>query len=199
MWTKRTIAAVAVAGLSAGALAGVAVAAGSNDSSKPDELVQGWVSDGTITEQDAQAFDRVREQLQSEREERRAERQAEREIHMAELAAAAGVSADDLVERMRAGETLADIAGDNADAVAELLTTRAQERLAEAQAAIDERVEAFMNGEGRGFGDGFGRGGGPGGGHGMRGGPGGLGAGMGQGLDGGQGAGLGASLSGGSI
>jgi polyhydroxyalkanoate synthesis regulator phasin len=197
MRTKRTIAAVAVAGLSAGALAGVAGAASADDSSTPHELVQGWVSDGTITEQEADAFGRVQEQLQSEREERRAENQAQRAAHLAELAAAAGVSADDLTERMRAGETLAEIAGDNADAVAELLTTRAQERLAEEQAAIPQRVDAFMNGEGRGFGDGFGRGGGPGGGHGMHGGgaPDGQGAGFGAG----QGAGLGASLGGGSV
>lgn len=189
MWTKRTTAALAVAGLSAAALAGVAVAAGTDDASTPDELLEGWVSDGTITQQDADAFDRVRDQLQNEREERRAERQADREAHLAELAAAAGVSADDLVERMRAGETLAEIAGDNADAVAELLTTRAEERLAEAQASISERVEAFMNGEGRGFGSHLGRGGGPWGepgggprGHGAGPGPGG-GAGWGAGAD----------------
>lgn len=192
MWTRRTIASIAVAGLSAGALAGVAVAAGTGEASTPDELLEGWVSDGTISEQDVEAFERVREQLQGEREERREQRQAQRAAQVAELAEVAGVSADDLVERLRDGETLSEIAGDNADAVAALLTARAQERLAEAEASIPERVESFMNGEGRGHGDRFGRGGahdhgGLGGGLGVGGWAGGFGAGM--GADGGVGGG----------
>jgi hypothetical protein len=182
MWTKRTIAAVAVSGLALSGVAGMAVANGA-DQVRDREQIQTWVEEGTITQEDADAFERVVGEMQEEREQRREERMEQREEHQAELAAAAGVSADQLQERLRNGETLADIAGDNADAVRALLTTRAEERLAEAQASIDERVDALMNGEGRGFGEGSGpgEGRGPGEGHGMRGGPGSFGPGAGAG------------------
>jgi len=176
MWTKRTIAAVAVSGLALTGVAGIAVANGA-DQVREREQLQSWVDEGTITQEDADAFERVVGEMQEEREQRREERMAQREEHQAELAAAAGVSSDELQERLRSGETLAEIAGDNADAVRALLTSRAEERLAEAEASIDERVEALMNGEGRGFGEGRG----PGEGHGMRGGPGGFGPGQGAG------------------
>ncbi|MGB9374077.1 MAG: hypothetical protein WCA82_07955, partial [Jiangellales bacterium] len=128
MWTKRAVAVTAIAGLTAAGLAGVAVASG-DAGSGADDVLEGLVSEGTVTQEDAEAFARVQEEFQAGREERRAEHQAEREQHMAELAAAAGVSVDDLTERMRAGETLNDIAGDNASAVRDLLVARAQERL----------------------------------------------------------------------
>ena len=76
------------------------------------------------------------------------------------IAAVIGISADELTERLQAGETLNEIAGDQADEVAALLTAHAEERLTEAQAAIPERVEQMMNGEGRGFGGGPGKHGG---------------------------------------
>lgn len=169
MWTTRTIAAVAVGSLAVAGVAGVAVATGA-DQMRAREQIQSWVEEGTITQEDADAFERVVGEMQEQREERWAEREAQREQHQQELADAAGVTPEQLQERLRAGETLADIAGDNAEAVRALLTTRAQERLAEAQkrldeaeATIDERVDAWMNGEGAGFGM-RGRGhGGPGG------------------------------------
>lgn len=164
MWTKRTIAAVAVGSLSVAGITGVAVAAGNGGQERAREQVQTWVDEGTITEEDAAAFDRVREQLQEEQQQRQQEREQLREQHMQELADAAGVTPEQLQQRLRDGETLSDIAGDNADAVAQLLTERAQERLAEAEANIAEHVEALMNGEGRGL-EGFGPGG-PRGGHG---------------------------------
>ena len=159
MWTKRTIAAVAVAGMTAAGVAGVAVAAGTDGQGGPQAQLDAWVSEGSVSAEDAEAFDRVREQLQGERQERQAEREAERQAHQEEIAAVIGISADELTERLQAGETLNEIAGDQADEVAALLTAHAEERLTEAQAAIPERVEQMMNGEGRGFG---GPGGGPG-------------------------------------
>lgn len=193
MWTKRTIAAVTIGGLAVAGATGVAVAQGNGDQvrERAQEQVQTWVEDGTLSEEDAEAFGRVQEQFQEERQARQAERQAEREAHQQELAEAAGVSVDELQERLRDGETLAEIAGDNAAAVEAVLTARAQERIAagrdrldEAEASIDERVDALMNGEGGPFGEGFGPGGhrgGPGAG-GPGGGPGGaLGSGFGAG------------------
>lgn len=171
MWTKRTVAVVAVAGLAAAGVAGVAVAAGTDDSGS-DGLLDNLVEEGTVTQEDADAFDRVREQFQAEREERRAEREAQRQANLDEIAAAIGIGSDELVQRWQDGESLETIAGEAADEVAALLTQRMQERLAEAEAAIPDRVEALMSREGGEFG-GFGRGGhhgGPGG----PGGPGGL-------------------------
>jgi len=179
MWTKRTIAAVAAGGLAIAGVTGVAVA---NDADQvlPRDQIQTWVEEGTITQEDADAFERVVSELQEQREQRREERRQEREEHPAELAAAAGVTAEQLRERLRDGESLADIAGDNADEVAQLLTTRAQERLVEAQASIGERVETLMNRAGGRFGHGFG---GRHGMHGMHGMPSGPGAGHGWGAD----------------
>ncbi len=158
MWTKRTIAAVAVGSLAVAGVAGVAVANGA-DQVRAREQIQTWVEDGTITQEDADAFERVVGEMQEQREQRRAEQEALREQHQQELADAAGVTPEQLQERLRNGETLADIAGDNAEAVKQVLRTRAQERLADAQerldeaeATIDERVDAWMNGEGAGFG-----------------------------------------------
>lgn len=155
MWTKRTVATVAVAGMVAAGVTGVAVAAGNGDQTRVQERIQTWVDEGAITQEDAEAFARVQEQAQTEREERRAERQQQREEHLAAIAEAAGVTPEQLQERRRNGETLSEIAGDNADAVAELLTTQMQERLAQAEAAIPERVDALMNREGGQRGPGF--------------------------------------------
>lgn len=185
MRTSRAIATAGVAAAAIAAAAGVAVAAGgAGNGSGVDDTVSTLVEEGTVSSADAEAFSRVHEQLQAERQERRAEREARHEEMLAEIAAAAGVSTDELQERLGAGESLSDIAGDNADAVAELLTQQANKRLAQAEASIDERVDAMMEREGfgqRGFG------GGPGG-HGMGRGSG---PGMGEGL--GAGAGFGAN------
>lgn len=160
MWTKRTIAVVAVGSLAVAGAAGVAVANGA-DQVRARDQIQTWVDEGTITQEDADAFERVVGEMQDQREQRRAEREALREQHQQELADAAGVTPEQLQERLRDGETLADIAGDNAEAVKNVLRTRAQERLAAAQdrlddaeATLDERIESWMNGEGAGFGPG---------------------------------------------
>ena len=170
MWSNRTIAVIAVTGIAAAGTVGVAVAAGSDEPRGPLAAIDSLVEDGTVSSEDAEAFDRVREQLQAERDERREEMQAQREADLAELADTIGISTEDLVQRWRDGETLADIAGDQADEVEALLTQRMQERVAEMEAAIPDRVDALMNREG---GEGFG---GP---HHGRGGPGMGGLGMG--------------------
>ena len=158
MWTKRTIAVVAVGSLAVAGAAGVAVANGA-DQVRARDQIQTWVDEGTITQEDADAFERVVGEMQDQREQRRAEREALREQHQQELADAAGVTPEQLQQRLRDGETLADIAGDNAEAVKNVLRTRAQERLVAAQdrlddaeATLDERIESWMNGEGAGFG-----------------------------------------------
>jgi len=157
MWTKRTVAVLAVAGLAAAGVTGVAVAASSDDSGSGG-LLDNLVEEGTVTQEDADAFERVREQFQAEREQRRAEREAQRQATLDEIAAAIGITSDALVQRWQDGESLEAIAGDSADEVAALLTQTMQERLAEAEAAIPDRVEALMSREGGDLG-GFGRGG----------------------------------------
>ena len=93
MWTKRTVAAVTIGGLAVAGATGVAVAQGNGDQVRDrEQQVQTWVDEGAISEQDAEAFARVQEQFQADREERRAEREAQREEHRQELADAAGVT-----------------------------------------------------------------------------------------------------------
>ena len=165
MWSNRTVAILAVTGIAAAGTVGVAVAAGTEEPRGPLAVIDSLVEDGTVSAEDAEAFDRVREQMQTQREERQDERQAQREADLAELADTIGISADELVERWRDGETLAEIAGDQADEVEALLTQRMTERIAEMEAAIPDRVDALMNREGgEGFGPHHGRGG-----HGMEG------------------------------
>jgi len=171
MWTKRTVAVVAVAGLAAAGVAGVAVAAGT-DGSGAGGMLDNLVEEGTVTQEDADAFERVREQFQAEREERHAEREAARQANLDEIAGLIGITSDELVQRWQDGESLETIAGDAADEVAALLTQKMQDRLAEAEAAIPERVEQLMAREGGDVG-----GPGRGGRHGGHGGPGGFGPG----------------------
>lgn len=154
MWSTRTIAILAVTGIAAAGTVGVAVATGTDEPRGPLAVIDSLVEDGTVSADDAEAFDRVREQLQAEREARQEERQAQREADLAELADTIGISVDELVERWRDGETLAEIAGDQADAVRARLTELLAERVAEMEAAIPDRVDALMNREG---GEGFGR------------------------------------------
>lgn len=153
MWTTRTITAVTVAAVAAAGVAGVAVATGTD--APANDRLDSLVEEGVITEEDADAVERVWGEIRERREERRAERQAEREARVQALAEAAGVDSDVLVESLREGQTLTEIAGDNAADVEALLTTWAQERLdeararlAEAEANLDEHVDAVMDGEG---------------------------------------------------
>jgi len=175
MWSKRTIATAAVAGLAVVGTAGVAAATGSavtTASGLPDGL-ESLVEDGTLTQEEADAAEKARDALREQFQEQREARQAERQANLDELAGIIGISSDELVQRYTDGESLEQIAGDKADEVEAWLTQREQDRLAELEASIPDRVADQMQrtaGEGRGFG----LLGGPGGrgGHGMGMGPG---------------------------
>ncbi len=142
--------------------------------------LQELVDDGTI---DAAQADAVTDHLiadrgerQAERAERRAERQAEREQRADELAATLGITADELQEELRAGNSLADIAeanGVDVQVVIDQLVASATDRIddavengridadeaAEKAEQLEERITDRVNGEGP---ERPGRGGGPG-------------------------------------
>ncbi len=142
--------------------------------------LQELVDAGTI---DAAQADAVTDHLiadrgerQAERAERRAERQAEREQRADELAATLGITADELQEELRAGNSLADIAeanGADVQVVIDQLVASATERIddavengridadeaAEKAEQLEERITDRVNGEGP---ERPGRGGGPG-------------------------------------
>jgi len=175
MWSKRTIATVAVAGLAVAGVAGVAVAAGADDDNGSSSRLESLVEDGTLTQEEADAAEKAREALRSQFQAEREERQAQRQAELDELAGIIGISADDLVQRWQDGESLEQIAGDKAAEVEAWLTEQAQARLAELEAAIPERVDGLMQrtaedrggmlggrGHGRGPGMGFGMDLGPG-------------------------------------
>jgi tRNA A37 N6-isopentenylltransferase MiaA len=162
-------------------LTGATVAAVAPDDTRVESRLDALVEDGSISQDEADAAERALDALDQRREAEMAERQQERQQHLDAIAEAAGVSTDDLVERWRAGESLTEIAGDNAAAVESVLTQTMQERLDEMQAAIPERVAAMMEQSGPGLSHGFGPGRGHG--HGMSGGGGGdLGWGPGMGV-----------------
>lgn len=153
MWTTRTIAAVTVAGVAAAGVAGIAVAVGTDApaNDRLDSLVDEGVIDADERTVLEQAWESIRQYRQEQREERRTERQAKVQA----LAEAAGVDSDALVESLRQGQTLGEIAGDNSAAVEALLTTWAQERLDEARARLDEteanldeHIDDVMDGQG---------------------------------------------------
>jgi aryl-alcohol dehydrogenase-like predicted oxidoreductase len=139
MSSRRAIGIVAVAGLAVAGVAGAAVAA----SSGPD--------DGTTGAVEAPAWPG----------EQRAEHQAERQQALEELAGILGLTPDELAQRWRDGESLADIAGDSSPEVEAWLTERAQERLAALEESLPERVDALMqrtHGDGPGMAGWSGRG-----------------------------------------
>lgn len=123
-----------------------------------DELV----ADGTITDAQAETIaTRLQEadaELHEERSQARQERRAER---LESLAGALGITTDDLAEQLEGGATVADIAGDDIDAVIAALVADAAERIEaavadgsidraradEMLADLEERVTARVNGE----------------------------------------------------
>jgi FtsZ-binding cell division protein ZapB len=165
MWSKRTITAVSVAGLATAGLVGAAVAAVADDDGAQSRL-ESLVQDGTLTQQEADSAQKAYEALEQQREQQMQQRQQDWQATIDAVAEAAGVSSDDLQQRWQDGESLAEIAGDNAAAVEQVLTEQMQQRVAEMEAAIPDRVSALMDasgGLGRGFGGHHGRGPGPGG------------------------------------
>jgi FtsZ-binding cell division protein ZapB len=192
MWSKRTITAVSVAGLAAAGLVGATVAAVADDGDGAQSRLESLVQDGTLTQQEADSAQKAYDALEQQREQQMQQRQQDWQATIDAVAEAAGVSSDDLQQRWQDGESLADIAGDNAAAVEQVLTEQMQQRVAEMEAAIPDRVSALMeatggHGPGMGFEGHHGRGAGFGPGQGMglgSGGPDDAGMGMGLGLGG---------------
>jgi polyhydroxyalkanoate synthesis regulator phasin len=170
---KRTMTA-AIAGVALTGIIGVGVAAaatGDGPAGRLADVLSGLVSNGTITQQQAdavgQALDDAREEARAEHEARHAEREAKVEALLQETL---GLSVDAVRERIAAGETLKEIAGDKADALAEGAVALAKEQAAQAvsdgrltQAQADElatraqeRADAWLAGESTGRGGGLG-------------------------------------------
>ncbi len=171
---KRTLTA-ALAGVALAGLIGVGVAAaadGSGPAGRLASVLSGLVSNGTITQEQADA---VGEALTDSWEAERAERQADREARKAEVDAllekTLGMDSEEVREQVRAGKTLREVAGDSADELAagmlDLVGKRLDEavkegRITEAQAEATlsratERADAWVSGEdtgamGRGMG-----------------------------------------------
>lgn len=172
---KRTTTAM-VAGLALAGLAGVGIASAATangPAGRIGEVLASLVQKGTITQGQADAvqgaIDDAREKDQSEREARRAERQAEVDTL---LESTLGLTRDEVVEKLREGRTLKEIAGDKADELAAGAKELAQKgldeavadgRMTQAQAdalakELDSRVDAWLAGadDGRGPGVGLG-------------------------------------------
>ncbi len=186
--TRRT-AAAAVAGLTLAGLVGVGVAGaatGTGPGGRIADALAGLVSNGTLTQDQADAVTKALEDARTEawadRDARMAERRAEVDTLVKDTL---GMTTEELRQAIASGKTLREVAGDNADELAagflamvgkdldeevaegDLTRAQADERLA----AITQRVDAWLAGddtalEGRGLGLGLlmGRGGhGPGG------------------------------------
>lgn len=189
---KRTVPAV-IAGLALTGLVGVGVAAaagGDGPASRVAEVLAGLVSKGTITKDQA---DKIQKALDDARAEDFAERQARHDEQRARLEAlykdVLGLTADEVRAKLQDGTTLRKLAGSKADDLAKgfrkIITAEVkqavadgditQDRADEILAALDQRIEDWLDGKGwPGVAWGLGRGhGGRHGGHG----PGGYGSG----------------------
>ncbi len=128
--TTTILAGVALAGMAG---AGIAAAADEvNPVGRVADALKSLVDDKTLTQEQAdavaKALEDARDEAWADREERRAEREAELESMFQD---ALGMSADDVRAQLQEGKTLREIAGDNADKLAEAFTTQAKEHLAE--------------------------------------------------------------------
>ena len=186
--SKRTIAAVAVASAAMGGVAGSVLSSPTSaiaqeaeiteDEARPDhsvaiqEALSQLVTDGVITQAQADA---VTDALVENLPERGPRRGFRRGVQMETVATIIGINVQDLMEALRDGSSVADVAaanGSSAAAVMNALVVEANERIdeavadgripaedaAEAKADAAERIEAMVNGEfvprGRGHGPG---------------------------------------------
>ena len=124
-----------------------------------DEALTNLVTDGTLTQAQADAVEaelqEVAEAHRGEHEERRAEAQQA-------LADILGITVEELEAARENGQTIADLAGDDVDAVIDAIVAERIAQLDERLAAgditqeqydtivggVEERVTAFVNGEG---------------------------------------------------
>jgi len=177
--SKRVIAIGAVASALTLGGAGLVAAAGV-DGNGPASVLSSLVDDGTLTQKQA---DKVGDAFQEQREARGAEHQERRAEMQALISSTLGISEDDLASARQDGQTLADLAGDQKDAliaaIADHMNAKIDQGLADGKLSGTQADEMKSNATQRATGivDGTGgpRGGGPGGrgGHGEgRGGPG---------------------------
>lgn len=173
---------LAIGGLAAAltlGTAGVVIAAGTQGNG-PASVLSSLVSDGTLTQ--AQA-DKVEDAFKAQHEERRAEMDERRAEADKIVMSVTGISAEDLESAREEGKTLNEIAGDKASQLKAALVAFMKQETAQAvkdgkltaeqaeelNSRAEEMVTRRMSGEGP---RGFGGPGGPGG-HGGPGGPGG--------------------------
>ncbi|MDW3176048.1 MAG: hypothetical protein R8J94_01540 [Acidimicrobiia bacterium] len=121
------------------------------------------VEDGVITQEQADDLAEVRAAIQANRQEMRAEKQQA-------IADALGITVEELEAAKEAGTSLADLAGDDVQALVDLFTEQATERINDAvedgrltQEQADERLDGLAERiesrieNGGGFGNGEGR------------------------------------------
>ncbi len=186
-----------VAGFALAGLAGVGIAAaatGDGPGGRIGEILSGLVQKGTINQDQADAVEKA---LTDAQEQDRAERQEHMRARMSAvdtlLEDTLGMTRQEVMDQLRAGKSLKDIAGDKADELAAGAVTLAKQQLAEAvsdgrltqeqadriAADMAARVAQWLDGTGdsRDLGPALGMllGGGLGRGHGHMGGPGHLG------------------------
>ncbi len=172
---KRTVTA-AVAGVALAGLIGVGVAAaadGTGPAGRLADVLSGLVSKGTITEAQADA---VEDALTDSWEQQRAERDADRAERRAEIDAllqnTIGMDSDAVLEAIRGGKTLKELAGDSAEELAAGMVAMVDKRLdkavedgritedqaADTLARAEERAKDWVAGEDTGMGRGMGLG-----------------------------------------
>lgn len=153
---KRTVTA-AIAGVALAGLIGAGVASaadGTGPGSRLAEVLSGLVGEGTITQQQADAIEGAvtdaHEEARAEREAHRAERAEQIDALVQETL---GMDMDALREQLRAGKSLPEIAGDNADDLAagmtELLSQDLDEAVADGRITREQADEALARAEGR--------------------------------------------------
>ena len=172
---RRTMTAAVVGVALAGmAGAGIAVAAtGNGPGSRLADVLASLVQKGTINQQQADAVEKAlgdaRAEDLAQRQQHRAEQQAEVDALLKDTL---GLTRDQLRERLAAGETLREIAGDNADEFAAGLQEMQKEHLDAAvadgrmtqeqadqiRARSQERIQAWLDGQDVGLGREFGLG-----------------------------------------